>query len=359
MEKLLRFYIILALNIFYVNSAFPDGAVYGGKGETIFPLRENGIRMIREEVIAFENNQDLVKCFFVLENLEIRERTIQIGFPFDESYANTFADRNDPKLTPKIFIDDKEIIPQKKEGIDNPTLKLKGNYPLVFAFNVHFMPYERKGIKVEYTRMWSSGDAGPGGSFAVADFKYIVETGALWAGNIQNADFYVYTSHPMLKAKDYMVEIKPGGYTRKDSLIEWHFENWKPDTNLSVHFTFLVSGAFREKMLDAIQSRPYKGDRRLYNRNDLSFNPDVSKEENKELVQTKYLWILRNEIFARHGYKFKSRELCNFFTSFDWYEPQEKFDMNEMSQFELQNIKIISEKEKMLEQKLKKYNFSN
>jgi len=33
------------------------------------------------------------------------------------------------------------------------------------------------------------------------------------------------------------------------------------------------------------------------------------------------LRILRNCVFARHGYEFKSAELRNYFSQFDWYEP--------------------------------------
>ena len=43
------------------------------------------------------------------------------------------------------------------------------------------------------------------------------------------------------------------------------------------------------------------------------------------------LRITRNEIFAKHGYIFKSEDLANHFSTKDWYEPKYD-DVNHLSQ---------------------------
>jgi len=54
---------------------------------------------------------------------------------------------------------------------------------------------------------------------------------------------------------------------------------------------------------------------------------------------------LRNEIFARHGRIFRDRRLQSYFASFDWYQPNPRFDERSLSAIERQNAQVISEHE--------------
>lgn len=49
--------------------------------------------------------------------------------------------------------------------------------------------------------------------------------------------------------------------------------------------------------------------------------------------------LIRNEIFARHGYKFKRDDLNQYFSEQNWYHPKDQTD--ELSEIEKFNIKII------------------
>lgn len=53
------------------------------------------------------------------------------------------------------------------------------------------------------------------------------------------------------------------------------------------------------------------------------------------------LRIMRNEIFAFHGYKFKSDDLNDYFTKQDWYKPKDKDVTDRLNRFEKENIKLI------------------
>lgn len=58
------------------------------------------------------------------------------------------------------------------------------------------------------------------------------------------------------------------------------------------------------------------------------------------------LRLIRNEIFARHGYIFTSKDLTAYFSKFDWYEPAIKADkiddkLNQIDQFNIELIKSI------------------
>jgi hypothetical protein len=50
---------------------------------------------------------------------------------------------------------------------------------------------------------------------------------------------------------------------------------------------------------------------------------------------------LRNEIYARHGKVFKDKILQNYFSSFDWYKPDPKFNEKSLSNLERRNYATI------------------
>ena len=63
------------------------------------------------------------------------------------------------------------------------------------------------------------------------------------------------------------------------------------------------------------------------------------------------LWLMRNEIFARHGRPFKTYELFAYFSSKKWYKPSEKYSQKLLSKTEMRNAQIILEEEKKRREK--------
>lgn len=61
----------------------------------------------------------------------------------------------------------------------------------------------------------------------------------------------------------------------------------------------------------------------------------------------KELRILRNEIFARHGYIFKSKDLSVHFSKFDWYKPQFKDVNHLLTDTDRENISLIQSFEEL------------
>lgn len=59
-------------------------------------------------------------------------------------------------------------------------------------------------------------------------------------------------------------------------------------------------------------------------------------------LQTSELRILRNAVYARHGYRFKSADLRDFFGRYRWYTPSKNVvSDSELSQTEQANIMLI------------------
>ena len=63
------------------------------------------------------------------------------------------------------------------------------------------------------------------------------------------------------------------------------------------------------------------------------------------ILSSYQLSIIRNEIFARHGYIFKSTKMRNYFNDQNWYSPRFKKVDQYLSSIEKENIKLIKEYE--------------
>lgn len=66
-------------------------------------------------------------------------------------------------------------------------------------------------------------------------------------------------------------------------------------------------------------------------------------EEDLSYLMKEELRIARNEIYARHGYIFKSNDLKEYFSNTSWYQPvfsdASQFDLNEYERYNVEFIK--------------------
>lgn len=60
-----------------------------------------------------------------------------------------------------------------------------------------------------------------------------------------------------------------------------------------------------------------------------------------EKLDDKTVELIKNEIYARHGYIFTNRALKKYFESFNWYEPSEEYSPNLLNPTEKANLKTI------------------
>ena len=64
-------------------------------------------------------------------------------------------------------------------------------------------------------------------------------------------------------------------------------------------------------------------------------------EDDLSGLSAKELTYARNEIYARHGYVFKSSELNAYFGGLDWYSPGDDNNKVKMNKIEKDNIDYI------------------
>lgn len=91
-------------------------------------------------------------------------------------------------------------------------------------------------------------------------------------------------------------------------------------------------------------------DKRVDKRLDNLINKKTSFSESDLIGLKKYeLGILRNSIFAKYGYIFKSRDLNDFFIKKEWYSPLYENVDSLLTESELESISLILEKERNME----------
>lgn len=77
-------------------------------------------------------------------------------------------------------------------------------------------------------------------------------------------------------------------------------------------------------------------------------NKEVIREEELETCDKFTLLLAKNELFARKGYKFKDKELSEYFDNKDWYKPSDEVPgtIDVLNEVERQNFSLIDNKYK-------------
>jgi hypothetical protein len=107
---------------------------------------------------------------------------------------------------------------------------------------------------------------------------------------------------------------------------------------------FLLGMTFSEDEIEYFQSKEYTGDSRAYTEEDL-IPPYIEGQANREET-LRYLRLLRNELFARRGFEFKSKDLKEFFRKMKWYKSLYSFYQSVvLNEWEGDNSRLIQKKE--------------
>ena len=80
----------------------------------------------------------------------------------------------------------------------------------------------------------------------------------------------------------------------------------------------------------------------------ITTKPRILSDYELEGQSLEELRIIRNEIFARNGYRFKSADLQDYFSKMEWYKPKYDNVDSLLSETDKQNIELLLKFEKML-----------
>ena len=145
----------------------------------------------------------------------------------------------------------------------------------------------------------------------------------------------------------YNVNAKEPGDDQYDGIFNFSIDDKQPD---------VVAGNWKPNKPDAhLGSKDFSLKRRAFvYLVDVGQYPQGSKqlltEDDVSNMLKGDLQTMRNEIFARHGYCFKRKNLREMFEDKDWYIPNTIDVKNDLTEIEKKNIALIKRYEKYAEE---------
>ena len=201
---------------------------------------------------------------------------VQMGFPFSAGDS-----QSDEPINPnfRTWVDGKKVAITKKSGIPNPLQEELDSFPEeVLTYSVTF----KKGQTRNIVHTYNAG--GWFDSIGHAKFVYVLRTGALWKGTIENLIIHLKIHAKQARNIHCVLPTEHGAEAKGEELtLYWKYQNYKPDNDIE------ISGkSMWIPTTESIESLA-KGTKRGY-RN----------------ISTCDLRYLRNKVFASYGYPFKS-----------------------------------------------------
>lgn len=351
--------VITAIAVFFTLSIFGNDGSYLSSGGVIYPTKESKISLERE-ILSFSVKDKIcrVDILFEFNNPENVDRKMLVGFQAPTPSGGVSDDvANTNQISDFKIISKEQILPYTIKAAECENCELKDmrdfnftNFDggvFVYLFEITFKP----GInKVNHSYSFpASGDVSIDQSY-----NYILKTGAKWAGGIiknltiqfelgknkyfyvedifgKNANWSIIGSGKVIdKTFGYrdiykMVRILSGK-------LQIDVKDFKPTKNIDFGIisenSFNTTKIFGSKMSDSEEKIMY-----AINYLKLFDDTDYSQEELK---------ILRNTIYAQYGYAFKSKDLQEYFSQFEWYMPDPNLTLKEIK-LTKEEIKFIDE----------------
>lgn len=156
-----------------------------------------------------------------------------------------------------------------------------------------------------------------------------------------------FTGTMSVSGDSYTIDAKEPGDNQYDGVFHFTIDAAKPNE---------VSGSWMpNKPTATLKEKSYSLLRREFRYlQDVGSYPEASKrlltEADVENLVKPELELMRNEIFARHGYCFQKKALRQQFENFDWYIPNTVDVKKDLTETEKKNIALIKKYEKYAEE---------
>jgi len=316
-----------------------DDSAYYGDGYDVYPIQNYDVQLAAETIVitdnfAFGRTPPVGKGRFTI-NVDMTfknhgtDTTLQMGFPvMIKDRGGELVEINTYFRT---WVNGKEVAITRKQGVPNP---LKDDWHFsktVYTYTVFFKKGETKKIKHSYNVSGTDFNTGRW------ELQYILRTGALWKGVIEDFSL-IYKTH-ILKGKDiigFLPQEQKSVLKGKELDIFWNFKNFKPKKDF-----LAVGGATLYNPTFLVQT---------------SFLEDMESIKHKDLTSAE-LRYARNKVFASYGYPFKSPFVrAQFYYPGSPYKESASFSEQKMSKEHLAYVEFLSklEAEKLKEEDIKK-----
>lgn len=152
---------------------------------------------------------------------------------------------------------------------------------------------------------------------------------------------------------EYVIAANDGQY---DYIMEFQYKDPQPENDHD-EIGYILDCLYRYCSFSGgtYQPRTYRqflendmGEKKVTEKNEDDF-VYILDESDREFVSDydlenmgpQQLTYARNEIYARHGYIFQSKELVEYFSQKDWYHPDPEFDESVFNEYEKYNSRYI------------------
>lgn len=334
-------------------AAYANDGIYLTHGGAIYPIKESKIKLDRE-ILSFSVKDKIcsVNILFEFNNPENIDRKLMIGFQAPTAVGDVSDNlANTNQITDFKIISNGQILPYSLKAAECEDCELndpdKMNFTqseqgiFVYLFEATFKPGINK-INHSYTF--------PASMNVMYNqfYSYILTTGSKWAGGsighlTVNFDIgdnqYFYVNNIFGKQADWSI-IGTGKVTDKyfendittgrmvrilSGILQIDVPDFSPPNN--IEFGIICENSFITASTDS--DKLESGE--VYSLcNFLLDDNSYSRETLK---------ILRNTVYAQHGYLFKDKNLKAYFSQFEWYIPDPNLTMEHIQ---------LTEKEKAL-----------
>lgn len=319
--------------------AFGDDAIVAGTGDTLHPVGSSSIRMNDERLqISYGSNIWKVQVAYDFIN-DSEDRTEQMAF-VSRNNTSKFNDNsiNGDFLYFSTTVNGDTIAASKKTTSDGTdyfqyTMSFKkGHNSVVHEYGLKGTDFSISRV-LDYTLTtggnWANGIIGhilirvtfDSPTFLIDFNHFFTPYGLFKKGESYGTQFSLMKS--ILGGPDKYLFISKGG-------LSFEASNYRPTSDIEIEVR--PTGLALQKELII----PEHGiDLNMLIQGDLKTNSEAISKLTKE-----QLGLLRNAIYAWHGYDFKNPSLRDFFGKYGWYIPSEKTNI-ELSNIEEENLAII------------------
>lgn len=271
--------------------AFADDTIYGLRSGALVQITDKhpSVSMINEVITidAYESYYEINVDFLFYNDSNAQELTL--GFPVTEFYGNGqlydfefwFNDKPQQRKFTPIKADETQLY------------KTRNAYTIPVKFESGLTK-----TRVKYKNAYGSGPI----------IAYYYGSGAAWKGKIQSVELYL-TNHTSSRYFRAEKTIKAPLEFISDNTLYLYMKDVNPDPKDCFSFLFFDFSTNNGESKPSITS----------------IKPGRDEYYTKEQYR-----ILRNTIFAAHGYTFKSQDLQDYFSKASWYKPNPDYSDAEL-----------------------------
>jgi len=316
MKKLLLLINILLLNNLYANDAWVNSS---GGSFTLFSNKNPNIQMVSEtiKIDLYNNYYEMDIEFYFFNYGETIE--LQVSFPEytwgttdTKNISNFETTLNNEKVDFKVIYNP-NFSPSHNS---NSSVNIKSWYVRNVVFEANNYTITRVRYRANYS-----------GAGSYNSIVYLYGTGSTWKGNIDQMKIEI-VNHTDYWLNKFYIPFEYKLERKNNNTIEINIKDIAANINDTFEINFSRFPAF--------EMPPYAISERRWRLRDELITSDELVLLNKEQLR-----ILRNSIYAYHGYEFRSIDLQNYFNDQEWYKINNNFSENLFSANEKINLENI------------------